>query len=478
MNAPPSQADILIVEDSATQAEKLRYLIGRKGYRARVAGNGRLALAAIRAQRPDLVLSDIVMPELDGYGLCRALKADPQLADIPVILITALTELSDIVGGLECGADNFIRKPFSDAYLLGRIEQVLLNQQLRHSARDAGESGIVVAVDNQRYVIASKPQQILDLLISIYEQAVVGNEELQARERQVKELNARLVQHASKLETANREMHEMLQKLSMTQETLLRSEKLAALGALVAGVAHELNTPIGNSLLVATTLADHTQHLSERMAQASGLKRSELEAYIHDACAAGEFLYRNLNRAAELISTFKQVSVDQTSSRRRPFDLRQTVEEIVTTLTPMLKKTPFIIEQQVPPQILLDSYPGPLGQVIVNLVTNAVVHGFDGRAEGSIVIGARRRDAEMVELSVSDNGIGIPPDNLKRIYDPFFTTKLGAGGSGLGLNITYNIVTRVLGGSIDTQSTVGAGTTVTLVIPCHAPECDPKEPPL
>ena len=177
----PDEIEILIVEDSPTQAERLRRLIQSLHYNARVAANGQLALAAIRERKPHLVLSDIVMPEMNGYELCRAIKSDPTLRDIPVILVTSLNDPKDIIRGIECGADNFVRKPYAEDYLLSRISHMLMNQKLRKNQNV--EIGIALYLGDQKHFINADRQQILDLLISTYEQAVQVNGELQARER-------------------------------------------------------------------------------------------------------------------------------------------------------------------------------------------------------------------------------------------------------------------------------------------------------
>ncbi|KRB84635.1 PAS domain S-box protein [Noviherbaspirillum sp. Root189] len=291
-------------------------------------------------------------------------------------------------------------------------------------------------------------------------------------ENEIRELNAtleqRVIERTEELQQANQELADTLETLNKAQEELVRSEKLAALGSLVAGVAHELNTPIGNSLMVASTLADQTRSLNGSYRE-HGLKRSMLESYIADAGTAGDILVRNLQRAADLVTSFKQVAVDQTSSQRRRFSVSEVVSEIMLTLWPTLKKSAFTVQQSIADSLLMDSYPGPLGQVITNLVNNALLHGFEGRQTGNVRITAHLSGEGWMELTVHDDGVGIPSANLGRIFDPFFTTKLGAGGSGLGLNITHNIVTGVLGGRIRVQSEVGVGSTFILSLPLAAP---------
>ena len=284
----------------------------------------------------------------------------------------------------------------------------------------------------------------------------------------MKAMQDRLEERNAALQRANRELAASLDALGRTQDDLVRSEKLAALGSLVAGVAHELNTPIGNSLLAASSLVDHTQAFTAACER--GVKRSELENHIDSVTRAGDILMRNLSRSIDLVASFKQVAVDRQSSQGRTFKLDEMVSEVVLTLWPTFKKSGVTVSQQVPKGIAMDSYPGPLGQVLTNLVNNAVVHGFDGRSGGNVRIEAAAAEEGWVQLDVSDDGCGILAEHLKLIYDPFFTTKLGRGGSGLGLNIAYNIVHGVLGGRIAVHSVLGEGTCFTLVLPLLAPK--------
>jgi signal transduction histidine kinase len=230
--------------------------------------------------------------------------------------------------------------------------------------------------------------------------------------------------------------------------------------------------------MVASTLNDQTTALTSDYRDNKGIKRSTLENYLSDVGHASDILVRNLHRAADLVNSFKQVAIDQTSSQRRSFSLAEVVGEILLTLWPMIRKSPFNIEQSIPGDITFDSYPGPLGQVLTNLINNALLHGFEGRSQGTVVITARENDDGLIELTVSDDGVGIPASHLNRIFDPFFTTKLGAGGSGLGLNITHNVVTGILGGRVRVQSAVGVGTTFTLILPKVAPHKHAEDDPL
>jgi signal transduction histidine kinase/HAMP domain-containing protein len=262
---------------------------------------------------------------------------------------------------------------------------------------------------------------------------------------------------------ANKELAQSLETLQHAQDELVRSEKLAALGSLVAGVAHELNTPIGNSLLAVSTLIDQTRIFTRLTAD--GIKRSTLQQFVDDVSSGGEIVLRNLHRAVDLVASFKQVAVDRTTSQCREFLLSDLANEILLVLVPTFKKSGITVRQEIPGTIWMNSYPGPFGQVLINLINNGLTHAFEGRMEGEIVITASAIDTDRVCIIVADNGAGIAPENMGKIYDPFFTTKLGRGGSGLGLNIVYNIVYGVLRGKIEVESELGAGTRFILTLP-------------
>jgi ligand-binding sensor domain-containing protein/signal transduction histidine kinase len=255
-------------------------------------------------------------------------------------------------------------------------------------------------------------------------------------------------------------------QLKDTQAQLAAAEKLASLGSLVAGVAHELNTPIGNSLLMASTLQEKTDMLAARFAESS-LKKSELEGWIGAASEASALIQRSLQSAAELVNSFKQVSVDQASTQRRRFDLAQACHEIAATIMNQVRRGGHTLSLEVAPGIVMDSYPGPLGQVLINFVNNALLHAFDGPG-GRMVLAASLAGADRVRIEFRDNGRGVPAEHLSRIFDPFFTTRMGQGGTGLGLNIAYNIVTTLLQGSIQVESGEGQGTAFILDLPLRA----------
>jgi len=282
------------------------------------------------------------------------------------------------------------------------------------------------------------------------------------------ELEDRVQRRTEALQRANQELENTLDHLTMTRDELVRSEKLAALGRLVAGVAHELNTPIGNGVMAATTFRDQLQEF--RATLAGGLKRSVFDNFLADADTASDIILRNLERGAGLINSFKRLAVDQTSSQRRVFVLAETIAEVLTILHPTLKRTPYLIETAIPGDIQLEGEPGALEQVFVNLINNALLHGFDNRDHGRIRINAERVDDARIHITFSDDGKGMDKEARMHVFEPFFTTRFGQGGSGLGLHIVHNAITVIFGGSIQCDSSPESGTRFDIVLPVVAPQ--------
>ena len=301
--------------------------------------------------------------------------------------------------------------------------------------------------------------------------ALVDVSELRETQAELQKLNQQLEERVSQrtqdLHEKNTELSQTVETLHLTRDQLVQAEKLSSLGSVVAAVAHELNTPVGNALTVATTQQAQLTALQHEVKH--GLTRSGLQRYLDQGNDAAVLLVRNLERAAELVASFKEVAVDRTSSQRRSFDLATVVNEIIMTLSPGLKRRHYQIEMDIAAGLICDSYPGPLGQIITNLVNNAVVHGFAERESGRIVLRAAALDQEFLRLTVSDDGGGIPLEHQAKIFDPFFTTRLGEGGSGLGLSIVYNLVTGLLGGRITVESQPEEGSQFAIDIPYSAP---------
>ena len=229
-----------------------------------------------------------------------------------------------------------------------------------------------------------------------------------------------------------------------------------------------------NTLMAVSALSDELREF--RAGMADGLRRSALERLLSGSEEAMAIALRNLSRAAELVSSFKQVAADRTSAQRRQFQLAEVVDEIVLTLKPSFQRSPHTIEQRVDPALRLDSYPGALGQVLSNLIYNAHVHAFEGREQGHIVVSARPLGDGRIELEVADDGVGIAASMLGRVFDPFVTTRMGRGGTGLGLHIAHNAATQILGGTLEVVSVEGEGTRFVLRLPITAPAAT-AEPP-
>ena len=276
------------------------------------------------------------------------------------------------------------------------------------------------------------------------------------------------------LRTSKEKAESALLELNTAQQNLIDAERLAALGGLVAGVAHEVNNPIGISLTVASSFARRTEMFEAELKSDGGLRRSQLEDFVRTSRDASAQLVANLHRAGELIQSFKQVAVDRSHAERRQFSLSEATDQIIASLRPVLKRAPIELTVDVPEGLIIDGYPGSYGQILTNLFLNAVNHAFaDGRS-GTIAIGARPRGLDDVEINFADNGAGMSPDVQRQAFDPFFTTRRNEGGTGLGLHIVYNLVTQQLGGRMMLESRLGQGTTFRIIMPRVAKGAAPE----
>jgi PAS domain S-box-containing protein len=264
------------------------------------------------------------------------------------------------------------------------------------------------------------------------------------------------------------ELAKSLEDLRTAQNRLIQTEKLAALGRLVAGVAHELNSPIGISITVASTLARRCASFTEQIFSGP-VQRSVLAEFTNGCCDAANQLVVNLQRAGELIQSFKQVAIDRSLADRRSFNLKLATEQLVASVRPGLPRHRDSLALELPSDIVMDSYPGAYGQVLTNLIFNAVTHGFADSPGGHVLIKARRLGMEWVEITFSDDGGGIPEEVQRHVFDPFFTTRRAQGSTGLGLYIVHNLVTEQLGGRITLVSAPEKGTTICMTLPLHAP---------
>jgi signal transduction histidine kinase len=438
----PDEIEILIVEDSPTQAERLRRLIQSVRYKARVAANGRLALEAIRERKPHLVLSDIVMPEMDGYELCSAIKTDSALREIPVILVTSLTDPKDIIRGIECGADNFIRKPYAEDYLLNRIGHMLVNQKLRRNQNM--EVGIALYLGDQKHFINAERQQILDLLISTYEQAVQVNSELQARERQVIELNMRLAHHAGELETINREI--ALKNLELAEASRMKS-------AFIANMSHELRTPL-NAIIGFTGAL-----LMKLPGPLTGEQDKQLNTIRNSA--------RHLLSLINDILDVAKIEAGKVTLSVEPIQCQNLVAEVADTLRPLAQQKGLALEVELAPQpVTLETDRRALTQILINLANNAIKFTEKGTVRITL---SQRADADgmVTEFAVADSGTGIREEDQAKLFQAFSqldsTSTRHAEGAGLGLYLCQNLA-NLIGGSLFFSSDFGHGSTFTLAM--------------
>ncbi len=560
-----ASADIMVIDDTPENLRLLMKILTDEGHRVRPMVDGELAIAAARQSPPDLVLLDIKMPRLDGYGVCQQLKADDRTRDIPIIFLTVLDEAVDKVRGFTLGAVDYVSKPFETAELLVRInhqlqlrslQQTLLqqNQQLQAEVaqRKATETALrfseekfsktfqnsplpstLIALNTHCYIdvnqafleqsgyrltdVIGKSPTELDLWVNpddrtllfeqLQEQGYVHGFEaqLQTKEKQSKQVVLFLeviqieqqqylltmgedisARKAAEQKLANKteQLTQTLETLRETQSDLIQSAKMAALGNLVAGVAHEINTPIGTALLAASTLEVESERFQQILASQPGLRNQapadpaqasspvvgvesmmdEIQDYGAVAQECSHLIHCNLHRAGELIQSFKQVAVDQTSLQLRSFNLKTYLEEVLLNLQPTLKRTPHQIQLMGDDAIVLESYPGALSQVITNLIMNSLEHAYFDNQAGQLTLHWAVQD-ERIQLIYRDDGQGIDPDAMQQLFEPFFTTARHRGGSGLGLHIAYNLVCQTLQGSLSVNSTVGEGTAFTLVLP-------------
>jgi signal transduction histidine kinase len=263
------------------------------------------------------------------------------------------------------------------------------------------------------------------------------------------------------------QLSQSLEDLRAAQDSLVQTEKLAALGRLVAGVAHELNTPVGTSLTVASAFINKADRFEADVAS-GGVRRSSLTEFIAASREAASQVMINLNHAIDLIQSFKQVAADRNVSDRRGFDLGVVTEQVVKGLRFGLRRN-LVVNVTCEPDLAMNSYPGPYGQVLTNLVINSAVHAYPDGARGAVHIAAQASGKHNVEVLFSDDGCGMSPEIKRQVFDPFFTTRRDQGSTGLGLHIVHNIVTNRLGGRINLETRPGAGTKIRIIVPREAP---------
>lgn len=313
----------------------------------------------------------------------------------------------------------------------------------------ANLEGIANAINNAKlYRYIAKPWEKSDLLLTIREAIKSYEQELQ------------LKQHQAILETTVKErtraLEQALTELRESQDQLVAAEKMTVLGGLVAGIAHEINTPVGVGVTAASHLESKIKEIAQ-LYQAGELTQEAYEEFLDNALEGAQIILRNLQSAANLVSSFKQVAVDQSCEDMRLFKLKDYINAILISLQPELKQTRIRIELDCPEDLVLNSYPGDYSQIFTNLILNSVAHGFNQGADaGAIAIRVTKADNQVV-IRYSDTGKGIPPEVMPRIFDPFFTTNRQSGRSGLGMHIIYNIVTQRFKGAISCEAAAEKG---------------------
>lgn len=287
--------------------------------------------------------------------------------------------------------------------------------------------------------------------------------QIESRDIDLEAARAELELRIEQADIANAELEDALSRLRETQEQLVNNEKMASLGGLVAGVAHEINTPVGVGVTAASTLREDTKATTE-LYETGELTNSALKRYFSTCMQATEIILGNLQRAADLIHSFKQVAVDQTSSEYRMFELKRYIDETLLSLKPKLRSTDLKVDVECDPNLAINSVPGAMSQIITNLVMNSVQHGFDEGDKGNLRIVVEEQPSKIL-IHYSDDGKGMPAEVVKKVFEPFFTTRRGSGGSGLGMHIVFNLVTQQLKGKVEVKSTLGQGTTVEIAFP-------------
>jgi signal transduction histidine kinase len=395
---------ILVIDDEIYIRDSVIGFLEDFGFEVVEAANGRIGLEQFEKERPDLILCDLRMPEMDGLEVLAHVTQKNN--NIPIIIVSGAGNISDTVEALRLGAWDYIIKPIQDMNVLF------------HAVNKAFE--------RKRF---------------IEEKAVYQTE----------------------LEQANKELNLSLETLEQTRDQLVQSAKMAALGELVAGVAHEINTPVGVGVTAASFLESKTREF-QTMYNAGELKRSELENYLTTVGEVSNSILINMVRAAELISSFKQVAVDQSSENRRCFDLKEYMDEILLSLRPRYKKTSHVIQITCEENIELNSFPGAFSQIISNLIMNSLIHGFNGLENRAIDIGVTCKEGQVIFV-YRDNGGGMDQQQREKVFDPFYTTMRGKGGTGLGMSIVFNLVTQTLKGNIHLESEVDQGIVLTMTFP-------------
>jgi len=406
--------DILIAEDSPTQAQRLQVTLEQHGYRVTHAVNGREAFEAARQRRPTLIISDVVMPEMDGYELCRRVKSDAGLADIPIILVTTLSDPQDVIRGLECRADNFILKPYDERYLLSRVQFVLLNREVYQA--DRAGMGVEVFFNGRKHFITADRLQILNLLLSTYEAAIERNRELNRTQDELRQLNA-------KLEMTNKELE-----------------------AFSYSVSHDLRAPL--------------RHISGFIGLLGISAAGKLDARQQGQIAAIADSAKKMGRLIDDLLDFSRMG--RAEMRHTAVDLNAVLREAIRCLGPETQGRKISWKTEVLPPAQAD--PAMMHQVFANLLSNAVKY-TRTREAAEITVGARDTPPDIV-LFVRDNGVGFDMRYADKLFGVFQRLHRADEfeGTGIGLANVRRIVARH-GGRTWAEGKEGEGATFYFSLP-------------
>jgi len=462
---------ILIAEDSKTQAMELQYILEKEGYSVLTAQNGIEALALIGQSKPAIVISDIIMPKMDGYVLCRQIKEDKSLKDILVMLLTSLSEPQDVIRSLQCGADKFCTKPYDEEHLLLTVKNLLLAND-PFEVRE-NKNHVEVLYGGQSYTITSDRKQIINLLISTYEAAILKNNQLIKTQDELQVLNKNLEEM---VEERTAELQEKNDELKLILQQLLQAEKLATMGELSASIAHELNNPLATvNLRVESLLAQVPPEDPKRPAL--------------------EVIEQELDRMANLVANLLQFS-RRSQQQISTVDVCQEINNTLDLILYHLRKNGIQVQREFSPDIpYVHADRQQLRQLFLNLFTNSSdampqggtltirVFTQESEAEGQrlevrdqktkVMSNAERRTMNderigpaFMVVEIADTGIGIAPDVLHKVMEPFFTTKPEGKGTGLGLPICRRIVQEHNGTfDITSEGVPGKGITVHIALP-------------
>ncbi|HJV33752.1 hybrid sensor histidine kinase/response regulator [Geomonas sp.] len=439
-NARAGAPLILIVDDSPTQAMLLEQVLTVHGYRVCSAKNGAEALSLIEERLPDLVISDILMPEMDGFELCRRVRGSEGVRETPIILLTHLNDPADVLHSLEAGADYFVSKPYSNRLLLSRIAAVLQKEHACLESEDGRE--VNVRFHDRTYRIEAGRAQIIELLLSTYQLAAEKNQELLAAQQSLSSLNRELEKRVAERSAAlNKETAERLQaleELRKKDEVLMQQSRQAAMGEMIGNIAHQWRQPLN----------------------AVGLLVQDLTLSFEYGNFSKDQLYTSTTKIMQLVRHMSQTIDDfrnffTPDRQKSQFDLGQVVERTLALISGSLGNKGIRVEVNVRQPQKIDGFPNEFSQVLLNIFNNAM-DAFSGRRcdDPLIQVEVFGEEGKSV-LTIADNAGGISEEILGRIFEPYFTTKEQGKGTGIGLFMAKNIVEKSMRGSLSARNTGG-----------------------